>query len=79
MGSATKEERASVNDYIESISEPIYSFTNEELKEHDKQIRADAIDECAEAFNELAIKWFESGHMTLGDIPRLAEQLKEKK
>lgn len=40
--------------------------------------RAAAIDECVEAFKEIAIKWFANGRMDLGDITILAEQLNEK-
>lgn len=45
MRNATKQERASVDNYIRSISEPIYSFTQEELNEHDAKVRAETIDE----------------------------------
>lgn len=51
----------------------------EELKEHDKQIRDEVIDEFANKMEKLVIKWFDSGVINLADINKIAEQLKEKK
>ena len=56
-----------------------HTIEKDMLTKHDKQIRADAIDEFVEAFKELAVKWFDNSLIRLADITRLAEQLKEKK
>lgn len=40
----TKEERESTNNYIESISKKVHTFIDEQLEEHDKQIKAELLD-----------------------------------
>ena len=42
----------------------------------EKEIRAKAIDEFAEKMEQLALKWFDKGKITLRAINEIAEQLK---
>lgn len=79
---ATKEERESVDNYIKSISKKLHTFTDEQLDEHDKQIRADVIDEF---YNKLLVN---KKDINLANNPwnyielvarEMTEQLKEKK
>lgn len=92
MRNATKEERTSVDNYIKSISEPIYSFTQEELKEHDSLVRADVIDELLKilspcydcnACEEESKNYFQNSCMSemldYEEIVERAKQLKEQK
>lgn len=90
---ATKEEREGIDNYIKSISKKLYTFTDEQLEEHDKQVRVDVIDEFkTDIINKIDFveEWlFEcKGNITDTNIAfstvrrfaeRRAEQLKENK